>query len=456
MNASKLLLFSFATVFVGPVACVAIAGVGDYGVDPCFDGCADSPILPDGAPLPDGSAPPVEGGGDDAGSDANTDVDAAPPPSPGLSELVLSGTGVAVGKTIVATLTARNETGDAVPRVGSTVTFAFSGGTSVLTAATATDLGNGTYRALLTGVTEGTKVSVVASLDGAPLKTPPPEVRVANPVTTGLTFMLDAANADNMGNAGAKNCPASGPTTWTDLGASHFPGTLSDFATTCGATSGWAGTGTPEDPFRLAFDGTNDSVDFGAVNSIVTPIATNTRQTILAWVRKTGAGTPGSSGVGNPAGLTSTFPIVTKGTADGDVTDDTDVNYFLSITDTNVIGIDYEVTGTHANVPLVGTTALADDAWYFIGYTLDIPATSRVIYLNAKSEATSAPTGGPSAGALARLVIGGATRINGVATGRFKGDVAVVMTYNRALTVAEIEKNCHAFSSRFGMKACPN
>jgi hypothetical protein len=54
------------------------------------------------------------------------------------------------------------------------------------------------------------------------------------------------------------------------------------------------------------------------------------------------------------------------------------------------------------------------------------------------------------------LVVGGSNRTDLSANGRFKGDIAIVLTYDRALSVTEIEQNCHAYSSRFGIGACPN
>src|SRR5699024_6875197 len=130
------------------------------------------------------------------------------------------------------------------------------------------DRGDGTYRSTFTGVTEGTKIAVSATFDGAPLTTPPAGLRVLNPVATGLTISLDAANADRANNYVGKNCGGTGGLAqWTDLTTSAVPGTLTSFAADlCGAPSGWAGAGLPGNPHRLTFDGVNDHVNFGAVN----------------------------------------------------------------------------------------------------------------------------------------------------------------------------------------------
>jgi hypothetical protein len=436
---------ALALLALSPLAgCIAIAGVSDFNVDPCLEnGCADgaSPDVSPGNDAP--NVPDSSSGNVDASADTAADVvNDSPPPSPGLSTVALAGTGVAVGRTIVATLTAKDDTGNPVTRVGSNVVFTTSGGTSVVSIGAVTDLGDGHYRATFTGVTEGTPIQVSATIDGAPLKTPKASLRVVNRVATGLVVELDAENADNAGNRGGKGCPAAGLTTWTDLGASHFAGTLTGFAGTCAAGSGWAGAGTPGDPGRLVFDGVDDAVDFGAVASVA-------KYTLLVWTRKTGAGTEGNSGSG---GIAAAFPIVAKGTAEAEMAA-IDINYYLGITTANVIGFDYELTGTSANTPILGATTLVDNQWIMMGATLDSP-TTRSVWLDGVADATVAPPGAPASATSSRFVVGGSNRSNGVALGRFKGEVAVVLLYDRALSADEIKQNCHSYSSRFGTTSC--
>lgn len=440
--------------------CVAIAGVSDFSVDPCFDGCTDSPTGAEGstgdsAPTDDGSTDAADAAVD-ALTDGDLDADAQPPPSPGKSVVTVSGTGVAVGKTAIVTLTAKDDMDVAVARTGGKVVFTTSGGTSVVTFGAVQDKGDGTYRATATGVTEGTKLNVSATLDGAPLTTAPASLRVANPVATGLTFSIDAANADRANNFGGKGCAAAGLTQWTDLTASSFPGALTGFADPCGAASGWSGAGVPENPFRLTFDGVDDHVDFGGVNSLQ-------KYTVLAWIRQTGAGFTGTSGNG---GLTNVTPILAKGTAENE-TDAVDINYYVGIASTGQLAGDYEANPGSGNAPLVGATVLSADTWYMVGMTLDASAATRQLWLNGASDATMTPTLPPSGAANSKFVVGGAKRTDAAGAtcpgamgssgcGRFKGDVAVVLTYDHALTTAEIEKNCHSFSSRFGISSCPN
>ena len=433
---------------------MAVAGVSDFSVDPCFDGCADGPSGIDGTSGTDTSTGfDTSTGSDtstdspvivDGGADAADAADAAPP-SPGMTDLTLSGTGVAVGKTGVVILTTKNAAGVQVARLGASVVFTQSGGTGVVTFSAVVDNGNGTYRATFTGVTAGTKIAVSATLDGAPLTTAPAGLRVVNPVATNLRISLDAANADGANNFGGKNCAAAGLATWTDLGANAFPGALTSFLDPCAATSGWAGLGTPENPHRLSFDGIDDHVNFGAVGSIQ-------RQTVLVWIRKTGDGTPSATTGGG--GVLNVVPIVAKGTNEAE-NDNVDINYYLALDATNHLVSEYE---SPANHPLTGPTVVTANVWHMVGLSLDFVGGTRAIYLDGVADVTAVPTIAPSPGTLSRLVVGGSRTSTGGATGQgaFQGDIAAVLTYNRALTIAEIESSCHSFSSRFGMKNCAN
>jgi hypothetical protein len=439
--------------------CASIAGTSDYAVDPCFDGrCLDGPA--DG-PISD-SAPPLDGPGPvDGSGDAPTDapIDTAPPPSPGKSVVTLSGTGVAVGKVAIVTLTARDDADVAVPRTGAKVTFTQAGGTSVVTFGATVDRGDGTYQANVTGVTEGTKIGISAVLDGAPLTTAPASLRVANPIATGLTFSIDAANADRAGNFGGKNCAASGLTQWTDLTAASAPGALSSFADPCAAGSGWAGTGTPDNPHRLAFDGVDDNVAFGAINALQ-------KYTVLAWIRVGAGGFAARTSAVGGGGFQQIVPILSKGTAESESAA-IDIDYFLGIAPGGQLASDYENSTDSGNAALTGDTALALGTWYMVGTTLDAAAGTRALWVNGAMDGSVVPTLPPAGAASSAFVVGGSRTSAGVGgacagaqgssgCGRFKGDIALVLTYDHALTQTEIEKNCHAFSSRFGMLTCPN
>jgi hypothetical protein len=232
------------------------------------------------------------------------------------------------------------------------------------------------------------------------------------------------------------------------VGGGGRTGALDAFSTPpCATGSGWAGDGTPENPHRLSFDGIDDAVSFGAINSL-------DKQTVIVWARRTGQGTAGLTGTG---GIQNIFPLITKGTAEAEMVA-VDINYYLGWTPGGRAATDYEQSTApiSGNNPLTGNSTLLDDTWYAIGMTFDYAASSRVLYVNGKSDGTSATTAPPSAGSTSLLVVGGSNRTDLSANGRFKGDIAIVLTYDRALSVTEIEQNCHAYSSRFGIGACPN
>lgn len=451
---------AFTTGATAVAGCAAIAGVSDFAVDPCFDpgpGCADGQVVTDGSSTDtssttDGPGPDLDGGLDAA--------DASRPVSVADSVVTLSATGVAIGKTVTATLAAKDTTaGGGAPLVGiaSRITFTMKGGTSVVTFGAVVDAGNGNYTTVVTGVTEGTPLDISATVDGAALTSVAPKLEVGR-VTAGLTFALDAANADRLGNFGGKDCPATGLATWSDLVKTTVSGTLTNFGDVCTGTGGWAGIGTPANPYRLMFNGVDDHVDFGAVNSLK-------KQTVLAWIRKTAAGTEsmtsGTGGFGDPVtGLPTVVPVITKGTNEGEG-DDVDINYYLGITTTTgVLASDYEyVAGaTSPAAPMMGATPIVLSAWTMIGMTLDYADGKRVLYINANIDATSVPPGEPRTGAMSKLTVGASRRVNGVLSGQgaFAGDIALVLTYDRALTKAEIERNCHTFKTRFAGLTCPN
>lgn len=467
-------LFFLAAASAG---CLGIAGIADFRV-------GDDPLPVEAGPSQDATASdapaPTDASGDRSVADATADAepidaetdggvpdaDAAPfdaadgadaadaadgadgadaaPPSAGLSDLEIPGTGVFVGAVTTVVLTARNEVGDPIARTGARVVLSAAGGSSTVSFGAVADLGDGRYRATVTGVAAGTKLDVTATIDGAALRTPPRPLRVVVPIARGLTLHVDAANADGAGTFGGKGCPAAGSATLADLSGRGHTGTLVGFAAPCGVGSGWAGTGTPQDPERIAFDGQDDHVAFGAVNALAS-------HTVLAWVRRTGPGTFGTTGTG---GLPQVWPFFAKGTDEAESAA-LDIGYFLGFDAAGHLATDYERAPTSDNVPLVGPTIVRDDAWAFVATTLDAAAGVRETWLNGVVDATLAPIAGPGAASSSVLVLGGANRSDGTASGRFKGDVAVVLTYDRALAGAEVVALCHGYSTRFGFGACP-
>src|SRR6185503_18106020 len=91
--------------------------------------------------------------------------------------------------------------------------------------------------------------------------------------------------------------------------------------------------------------------------------------TIETWFRRDGAGVATFTGTG---GVTA-IPLVTKGMAEVDQTDNRDMNYFLGIRQSDgVLVADFEDTATAGNHPVTGTTAIvAGPAWHHAAATYD-------------------------------------------------------------------------------------
>jgi len=77
-----------------------------------------------------------------------------------------------------------------------------------------------------------------------------------------LTALRQYAAGMLNGSANTGDIGTNTTSTWTDLTA-NTNGTLNNFALPSDADSGWDGDGTGSDPYRLKFDGTNDSLSIG-------------------------------------------------------------------------------------------------------------------------------------------------------------------------------------------------
>jgi hypothetical protein len=111
-------------------------------------------------------------------------------------------------------------------------------------------------------------------------------------VTPGAVFWFDAARA-LYGREPGSNSPLTTPA--RDCSGSGNDGTLTNFAGT--TSSGYAGSGTPADPYRLVFDGTNDEV--GVADDPALKFGAGGAFTLEAWV------TPPDSSANSYAGASS-------------------------------------------------------------------------------------------------------------------------------------------------------
>ena len=120
-------------------------------------------------------------------------------------------------------------------------------------------------------------------------------------------------------------------------------------------------------------DPANKAIDFGGTNAFVTlgpaPGLGAARFTIETWFRRDGAGVGTNTGSGGVIAI----PLVTKGMAEVDDTNNRDMNYFLGIRQTDgVLVADFEDTATGGNHPVAGTTAIAaGPGWRHAAATYD-------------------------------------------------------------------------------------
>ncbi|HUC39804.1 MAG TPA: invasin domain 3-containing protein, partial [Gemmatimonadales bacterium] len=115
----------------------------------------------------------------------------------------VSADSVLSGGAVTLTLQARDSLGNTVMTGGSTVVFSVTGGTSTGTIAPspATDHGNGTYTATLTGVLAGTPVTVHATLDGAAVTSTLPAVKVLPGPISATTSVLSVSSGTVLSGA---------------------------------------------------------------------------------------------------------------------------------------------------------------------------------------------------------------------------------------------------------------
>lgn len=102
--------------------------------------------------------------------------------------------------------------------------------------------------------------------------------------TNNVVLKLDAAKSDSQMGYPGSGCL---DTTFRDLSSYANNGSFVNFSA-CGAGSGWNGGGTPANPYRLAFDGSNDGINVGQNSSLKFGSG---NYTYSAWIKTTSTGT---------------------------------------------------------------------------------------------------------------------------------------------------------------------
>lgn len=99
-----------------------------------------------------------------------------------------------------------------------------------------------------------------------------------------ILYRIDAANAKDRVNP--QTSGGCGNSQWSDNSTFHATSALTNF--NCNASSGWTGTGSTADPYRLTFDGTDDYVESGKYASDWSIQTAASAKAVEMWAYLTG------------------------------------------------------------------------------------------------------------------------------------------------------------------------
>jgi hypothetical protein len=298
---------------------------------------------------------------------------------------------------------------------------------------------------LLNSSCEGTALTLTAAVGGINL-TSTKTLQVSNTmsIATGNLFHIDAEKSNGTSFAGA-TCPGVTTNYWVDLENHGWEGSLTSFpGTPCIVNgSGWNGTGTAIDPYRVTFDGVDDKIDFAAHQF-------SQIYTIVAWIRNIGAGVNSN----NSAGGSTAWPVVSKGSL-GDELEALDVEFFLGVTPGRNIEGDFENSTDSGSNILTSVGTINDNQWHQVALVYSHLEGNRYIYIDGALDNSEAISNIPADAENARLMLGGQLdqRANNP-TGAFNGDIAIVQIYDRALHINEIKSLCTNYMARFNGAVC--
>ncbi len=169
----------------------------------------------------------------------------------------------------------------------------------------------------------------------------------------------------------------------------------------------------------LVFDGTNDEVFVN--NSLSINFSGTQQYTALVWA----------------------YPLLGGTTWHGLISKGNSQQYALTINSPNAY-LHYETNQGGISALNSSASSVVANTWQFFGMRFD--GTNKTIWKNANIIATQSATTLNSTSNTEQLRIGEGN--NGE---QFRGNIAIVQIYNRALTASEIQQNFNATRSRFGI-----
>lgn len=241
--------------------------------------------------------------------------------------------------------------------------------------------------------------------------------------TGGVILHLDPANANGGLLPYSAGCGASDDK-YADLSPSGYIGTLKNFGG-CVA-NGWRGTGAPNDPYRLVFDGVNDYVLLGHSGL---PHTKAESRTYSVWFKTTNTGSLLNQNVGGGLNTGLWLYINSAGNEP----------YFTMFNDAgNAIG------------GISNTATLIDGIWHnFVGtYDGSDTAAGMKLYIDGVEHAktfTFNTGGGTYTPDIYPFQIG---TTNGTLH-PFTGDMGPIMVYSDDLTAAQVAQNYKAYRASY-------
>jgi len=217
-------------------------------------------------------------------------------------------------------------------------------------------------------------------------------------VTDDLVLYLDAANR--------KSYPGTG-TSWSDLSGNGLDGTIANSPT----FNSSLGT--------FEFDGVDQYVNLGDVLDFEDSL------THEVWFMRSSNATTNLRLTSKGAGSTGT-----SNQGFGFFGSNTSINW-----STNIGGTRYTIS-----------TSISIDTWYCVTGTVDQPGTTQKIYLNGEEKNSTTVVAGSLSSAQSFSV--GSYQNTSL---YWEGKIALVRTYNKALSAQEVLQNYNALKGRFGL-----